>query len=120
MAQHNELGSVGEAAAVNFLLQHNHVLLERNYRFGKAEVDIISRDGRDIVFTEVKTRSTNAFGYPEEAVDKKKRRLLKQAAEEYLYQHKLDAGMRFDIIAISMLNGEPQIHYIKDAFFYES
>ncbi|HLP53013.1 MAG TPA: YraN family protein [Chitinophagales bacterium] len=119
MAQHNELGTKGEDAAVEFLKALQHEILERNYRHGRAEVDIISKDGRTIVFTEVKTRSTNAFGYPEEFVDKKKRTQMKRAAEEYMYQLKADADIRFDIISINQKNGELIVHHIKDAFFHE-
>ena len=119
MAKHNELGTKGEDAAVAFLQTLQHEILIRNYRFGKAEVDIISKDGKAIVFTEVKTRSTSAFGYPEEFVDKKKRRLMKEAAEEYMYQQKLDMDMRFDIISINHKSGKLDLFHIKDAFFHE-
>ncbi|MBP6731666.1 MAG: YraN family protein [Chitinophagales bacterium] len=119
MAKHNELGTKGEDAAVEFLQTAGHHILVRNYRYGKAEVDIISTYEKFVVFTEVKTRSTNAFGHPEEFVDKKKRRLIKSAAEEYLYQQKLDTDIRFDIISVSNENGILKIYHIEDAFFHE-
>lgn len=119
MAKHNELGKQGEQAAVEFLQQHGHKILVQNYRFGKAEVDIISNDGGIVVFTEVKTRSTDYFGYPEESVDKKKRQKLREAAEEYIYQNGILAAIRFDIVSIINLNGKLKIYHIKDAFFNE-
>lgn len=119
MAKHNELGAKGEDVAVAFLQTAGHEILMRNYRHGKAEVDIISRHGKFIVFTEVKTRSTSAFGHPEESVDKKKRRLIKTAAEEYLYQQKLDSDIRFDIVSVSNEKGTLQVYHIQDAFFHE-
>jgi len=119
VAKHNELGKKGEDAAVAHLEQQGHAIVARNYRFGKAEIDIISQDGNAIVFTEVKTRSTDYFGYPEEAVDSKKRMLMKKAAEEFIYQHRIDADIRFDVISLTEQNGQLKIHHFKDAFFYE-
>lgn len=119
MARHNELGTKGEDCAAEFLKTLQHEILERNYRHGRAEVDIISKEGKTIVFTEVKTRSTNAFGYPEEFVDKKKRTQMKLVAEEYMYHLKGDACIRFDIISISNEKDGFKVHHIKDAFFHE-
>ena len=120
MAEHNELGTKGENAAVEFLQQNGHQILLRNYKHGKCEIDIISKEEAVIVFTEVKTRSTDYFGYPEEAVDKKKRKKIRRAAEEYMYENKLDTDVRFDIISIANLNGKLKIYHIKDAFFNEA
>ena len=119
MAKHNELGKQGEDAAVEFLQRNGHEILFRNYRLKKAEVDIISKDQKIIVFTEVKTRSSSTFGHPEEFVDRRKRLLMKRAADEYIYQQQSDAEIRFDIIAVSKENGELKIYHIKDAFFHE-
>ena len=120
MAEHNELGTKGENAAVEFLQQNGHQILLRNYKHGKSEIDIISKEEAVIVFTEEKTRSTDYFGYPEEAVDKKKRKKIRRAAEEYMYENKLDTDVRFDIISIANLNGKLKIYHIKDAFFNEA
>ncbi|HWB62541.1 MAG TPA: YraN family protein, partial [Chitinophagales bacterium] len=90
MASHNDLGKQGERAAADYLLQLGHTILAQNYRFGRAEVDIISNEKGVIVFTEVKTRSSTQFGLPEEFVDKKKRKLLHSAAGEYMYQNKIE------------------------------
>ena len=120
MAEHNELGAKGENAAVEFLEQNGHQILTRNYKQGKCEIDIISREDAITVFTEVKTRSTDYFGYPEEAVDKKKRKKIRRAAEEYMFENKLDTEARFDIISVANLNGKLKIYHIKDAFFNEA
>ncbi len=119
MASHNDLGKQGEDAAVEFLQKKGHEILVRNYRFKKAEVDIVSTHGNHIVFTEVKTRSSDAFGHPEEFVDKKKRLMMKSAADEFMYQQKSDAEIRFDIVSVSQEKGELKIYHIEDAFFYE-
>jgi putative endonuclease len=119
MAEHNELGKKGETAAVEFLQQNGHQLILQNYKHGKAEIDIISKEDNIIVFTEVKTRSTDYFGFPEEAVDKKKRKKIQRAAEEYLFQNKIDGPVRFDIVSITNQKGKMKIYHIKDAFFNE-
>lgn len=121
MAKHNELGKKGEKAAVEFLRKAGHEILAQNYRFSRAEVDIISKEENIIVFTEVKTRSTEHFGFPEEFVDKKKIKLVKEAAEKFLYQNSFDSEVRFDIISITLTQQGKKfkIHHIKDAFFYE-
>ncbi len=118
MAEHNNLGKLGEEAAEEFLKKKGHTILSRNFRFGRAEVDMISREGNIVVFTEVKTRSTERFGYPEEFVGREKMKLMKDAAEEYLYKHQLDTEVRFDIISVTPKNGVLTIHHIEDAFFY--
>jgi putative endonuclease len=119
MARHNELGEIGEQAAVEYLQKHGHQILARNYRFGKGEIDIISKDADCVVFVEVKTRSTEYFGYPEQAIDKKKISLLKSVAEEYIYQFKVDGPVRFDIISIVAMPNTNKVYHIKDAFFYQ-
>jgi len=119
MAEHNELGTRGENAAVEFLQQNGHEILARNYKHGKVEIDIVSKEESLTVFSEVKTRSTDYFGYPEESVDKKKRKKIKRAAEEYMFENNLETEVRFDIISITTTNGNLKIYHIKDAFFNE-
>ena len=119
MAEHNQLGVRGEETAAEFLTNNGHIILTRNYKHGKCEIDIISTDESFTVFTEVKTRSTDYFGYPEEAVDKKKRKKIRRAAEEYMFENKLDTNIRFDIISIINANGKLKVYHIKDAFFHE-
>src|SRR5438045_4167835 len=116
MASHNELGKEGEKAAAEFLLELGHELLARNFRYKRAEVDIISKAEGLIIFTEVKTRSSDKFGFPEESVDRKKIKLLKEAAEEFMYQNNYESEVRFDIISIIPASGKFKIHHIKDAF----
>ena len=119
MAEHNQLGTDGENKAAEFLLQNGHSILARNYKHGKCEIDIISSHEGMTVFTEVKTRNTDYFGYPEEAVDKKKRKKIRRAAEEYLFENKIDTAVRFDIISIVNEDGRLKVHHIPDAFFHE-
>ena len=118
MALHNELGASGEQKATEFLSQKGYEILCRNYRYGRAEIDIIARTGNIIVFTEVKTRTNYAFGYPEESVSLAKRKLLVKAASNYLYENKLEFECRFDVIAIfKSKDNRWHFKHFEDAFF---
>ena len=116
MAEHNELGKKGEQLAVDFLLDKGYVIVEKNYRFQKAEIDIIAQKETVLAVVEVKTRSTNYFGNPEEFVNPKKIKLLTMAIDDYVIKNDLDVEVRFDIIAVLALNGKFEIEHIEDAF----
>lgn len=105
MSEHNDVGREGEALAANFLQQKGYEIVDRNWRYGPKEIDIVARDGDTMVFVEVKTRSTLAFELPQEAVTKKKMKNLVEAADAYLIQRNIDLESRFDIVAV--LNGNP-------------
>lgn len=105
MSEHNDVGREGEALAANFLQQKGYEIVDRNWRYGPKEIDIVARDGDTMVFVEVKTRSTLAFELPQEAVTKKKMKNLVEAADAYLIQNNIDLEGRFDIVAV--LNGNP-------------
>lgn len=117
MAQHYELGIRGEAIAKGFLLSKGYVILETNWRFNKLEVDIIADNGETLVFVEVKTRSSNNFGKPEEAVDFDKKMNLINAAEAYLNFLHAEMEVRFDILAIILNEDTTEINHIEDAFY---
>lgn len=117
MAHHNELGKKGEQIAMEYLRQNNYKLLEVNWRHEKEEVDIIAMDGGELVIVEVKTRSTDYFGDPEEAVNAAKENHLITAAEAYLDEKELDLDVRYDIISIILKHNNPEIRHIEDAFF---
>ena len=117
MAKHINLGKKGEQLAIEHLRQKKYEILATNWRYKKAEIDIIALYQNMIVFVEVKTRSTNFFGYPEESVSKAKKRLLSFAAEAYMYEKKIETDMRFDIIAITITAQKNMIYHIEDAFF---
>jgi len=117
LAQHYELGIRGEAIAKGFLLSKGYVILETNWRFNKLEVDIIADNGETLVFVEVKTRSSNNFGKPEEAVDFDKKMNLINAAEAYLNFLHAEMEVRFDILAIILNEDTTEINHIEDAFY---
>lgn len=118
MAAHNELGELGEKLAANFLEANGYIILARNWRANRAEIDIVAKIDETLVFVEVKTRSTDYFGAPEEAVSKRKKRLLAAAASAYMEETGHDWALRFDIISIVMQLGEaPKLTHFEDAFF---
>ncbi len=117
MAAHNELGKKGEELALDLLKQKAYKILATNWRHDKDEVDIIAQDGDELVIVEVKTRSTDYFGNPEDAVDDTKQRNLIRAAEAYVEIHDLDMDVRYDIIAIVIKNEKYDVRHIRDAFY---
>lgn len=119
MARHNELGSKGEEIALKMLSNKGYTIIEKNWRFDKDEIDIIAKDGDELVIVEVKTRSTDFYGYPEDAVDSNKENFLIRATEAYLAETNQDIDSRFDIVAIIHNNKETKIHHIIDAFYPE-
>lgn len=120
MAAHNDLGKKGEDIACGFLEAKGYTILDRNYRFQQAEVDIVALhlEKAELIFVEVKTRSNTIYTEPEESVDKAKRKAMFRAADSYIYERQmLTVPVRFDIIAIGMDNPtHPLIHHIEDAF----
>ncbi|MDX1940811.1 MAG: YraN family protein [Saprospiraceae bacterium] len=118
MARHNDTGKAGEQIAKTFLESKGYRILEANWRYRKAEIDLIAKDGETLIFTEVKTRSTDLFGKPEEAITPRKERLLADAASAYMEQIGHDWTIRFDVISIIYYNEQHyQIEHFQDAFF---
>jgi putative endonuclease len=116
MAQHHQTGKTGEETASLYLQNQGYTLLARNFRYQRAEIDIIAQKAQILVFVEVKTRASNRFGYPEEAVSAKKIALFLLAAEAYIQQINWQHDIRFDIISITAGHPTPEIHHIEDAF----
>ncbi len=118
MAEHNTLGNKGEQLAVDLLLKKQYEILERNYRFDKAEVDIIAKFGNTLAAIEVKTRSTIDFGNPQDFVKPKQIQRLVKAVDAYIIEHKLDVEVRFDIIAIVKEKNNFKIEHLENAFYH--
>ena len=112
-----EIGRRGEAIAVDYLKNLGHEILEQNWRFSKAEIDIISKYNDILVFTEVKTRSYDFFGSPDAFVSRQQETLVIDAANRYMEQIQHDWEIRFDIIAIIISPLGTTTNHIKDAFF---
>lgn len=118
MAQHNDLGKEGEKMAVHFLIENGYTILETNWYFHKAEVDIIAQKGDVLAVVEVKTRSTDYFGDPQDFVKPKKIRLLVDAIDNYVISRDLDVEVRFDIIGIIKNAKGTRLEHLEDAFLH--
>lgn len=114
----HQLGQDGEEAALRYLLAQGYELVQRNYRYRRAEVDLIVRRGRQLlVFVEVKARSSAQYGHPEEFVTERKRQLLRLAAEQLQEELSWTGDIRFDIIALVPATEGLRIEHFEDAFF---
>lgn len=112
-----QLGQTAENLAVSYLKEQGFGIIARNYRYQRAEIDIIAREDRLLVFVEVKARSNNQFGYPEVFVTPRQQALVRAAAEHYIITHDWDYAIRFDIVAILQHNdNQPQLTHFEDAF----
>ena len=114
-----EIGNEGEDLAAAYLESKGYTILDRNYHFRHAEVDIVACDNEAyIVFVEVKQRTNDRYGRPEEYVDGVKQKNVYKAAEAWIYERKMDgAPVRFDVIAILQPpNGAPEIKHFEHAF----
>ena len=118
MAEHNDLGKLGEELAVDHLQKNGYTILQTNFVFQKAEIDIIARKGNILAIVEVKTRSSIDFGLPQDFVKPKKIQLLVKAVNEYVIQNDIDADIRFDIISVFKNGKDFEIEHIEDAFFH--
>lgn len=118
MAEHNELGKLGEELAVEYLQKEGYEILETNWVFQKAEIDIIAKKGEIIAVIEVKTRSSIEFGLPQDFVKPKKIQLLVKAINEYIISNNLDLEVRFDIISIHKDAKNFKIEHLVDAFYH--
>ena len=119
MAKHFDFGIEAELKAIEFLENSNYEILAKNWRFLKAEIDIIALDSstNELVIAEVKARKLNSLTTPEEAVTSKKRKLLIEATHEYVIRNELENEVRFDIISIIKSDSDWKINHIKSAFF---
>jgi len=117
MAGHTTTGAQGEEIAGRYLLKKKYKILERNYRCRYGEIDIIARQKKVLVFVEVKTRRSYAFGSPLEAVSLKKQRAISAVAQKYLQHAGLSSSAaRFDVIAVHLNSSSPEIEHIENAF----
>ena len=117
MAEHNILGKKGEDLAADFLVKNGYEILERNWRTGRDDIDIIARKDNLLIIVEVKTRSTDYYGEPEEAVTTKKQMFLVRATDKYVNENEIDDQIRYDIISIILKSGSHTINHIEDAFY---
>lgn len=112
-----ETGKLGEDIAEHFLKQNGYVILDRNFECRQGEIDIIALDKKEIVFIEVKTRTSNKYGAPSEAVNKIKQKHMLQTIKYYLYIRNLsDEFIRIDVMEVYINNNVYKVNHIKQAF----
>lgn len=117
MADHNELGILGEQIANDFLKRKGYHILKRNYRFRHLEVDIVAEHKGYLVFVEVKTRNSDFMAGPEITVTKRKQKAIVKVANAYIQEEDIDPETRFDIISIILNQKEKKIEHFEDAFY---
>lgn len=117
MAEHNDLGQRGEEIAVDFLAGLGFQIRERNWRFGKNEIDVIAVHENVLVIVEVKTRSSKYLVEPFMAVTRTKQKILVRAADAYVMRHNYDGEVRFDVVSIIIFPDHHEIDHIPNAFY---
>ncbi len=117
MASHNDTGALGEKIAATFLVQQGLVIMARNWRFQRQELDLIAMDKNDLVFIEVKTRIA-PIEDPLLAINKKKQKGMVVAAEAFIQKINFEGDSRFDVVSVQFnSNQTPEISHVKDAFY---
>jgi len=116
MTEQQETGSKGESIAKAYLLQKGYSILETNWHFGHLEIDIIAQNETFILFCEVKTRSSNVVGEPEDFVSRQQQKNYIRAAHAYITRNNIMKEARFDIISILQLGDKVDIKHLENAF----
>jgi putative endonuclease len=112
-----QLGQAAEDFAVRYLKKGGFAIIARNYRYQRAEIDIIAQKNELLVFVEVKARSNNQFGDPETFVTPRQQALVRAAAEHYIMTEDWNHDIRFDIVSVLQHNdNQPQLTHFEDAF----
>ena len=112
MAIHNDTGRQGERLAAAFLNERGYTILYANWRFRRWEIDLIATKNNKLHFIEVKTRTSENYGYPEEKMDKKKIRCLIDASQEFLYQYPQWQRIQFDVLSLTLVKGKPPRYFL--------
>lgn len=116
MAEHNDFGKTGELKAQAYLRDKGYTLRDCNWRSGKNELDIVAEKDGMLVVVEVKSRSTEFFEHPKDAVTPAKIKRTVQAAHDYILLHNLDMDVRFDVVSVVPQGADFRIEHIEDAF----
>ena len=118
MGKHNEFGKKGEQLAVELLQRKGYIIKHKNYRYLKAEIDIIAQKGSILAIVEVKSRSSEFFKNIADTVTENKIKLLVMAANHYVIANNLDVEVRFDIITVLKKQEKFSIVHLEDAFYH--
>ena len=115
MAAHNELGKWGEEIAAAYLQKKGLRIMQRDWKSGHRDIDIIATDGECLIFVEVKTHRNTDYGSPLEAIDYKKRRNLLASINHYIRSRHIDMPFRCDVVAVvANIGTEPEVEHIED------
>ena len=110
-------GKIGEDIAMEYLIKNGYEILGQNYYYNHGEIDIVAKEGKTLVFVEVKSRRSKKFGEPEESVTPKKQELLRRTAEGYVIAKNIgEIDCRFDVVTVMMNNGKTECRILKDCF----
>ncbi|MGI9546019.1 MAG: YraN family protein [Flavobacteriaceae bacterium] len=118
MTKNQELGRKGEDLAAAYLTKLGYSIIRRNYRYLKAEVDIIAQKGEVLAMVEVKSRNGAFYQNLSDTISKKKRKLIVMAADHFVQENALDIEVRFDIITVVRTSGRYTIEHISSAFYH--
>jgi len=117
MADHNELGKLGEEIAADYLGKKGYEIVKRNYTFAKSEIDIVAKKDGQLIIVEVKTRNSDFMAGPQQTITKAKQKSIIKAANFYIQEHDLDIETRFDVVSIIVNSKQKLIEHIEDAFY---
>ena len=117
MASHNDLGKKGEAIAFNFLKKQGYTILERNWVFGKGELDIVAIHDNHLVIVEVKTRSVYYHAETDDLLGKRKLHLLYETADKYVEMKNIEREVRYDLLIVIFHGDTWTVEHITDAFY---
>jgi putative endonuclease len=117
MALHNDLGKEGEELAVKWLVEKGYRIVERNWKWGNNEVDIIATKGKFLYFIEVKTRNYNPYGHPEDSVNRQKFKCIQRVANGYLTLNPNNPWIEYQILSITKFKDrETEFFLIEDVY----
>ena len=119
ITERQQRGAIGEQAAVDYLRQQGFMIVERNWRAGRSEIDIIASRYDELHFVEVKTRKFGTMTAPEDALTEQKARAMRRAASAYMAQHRCMLEPRFSLVAIEMVGDRVEtLRFVEDAIQY--
>ncbi|MEM9077604.1 MAG: YraN family protein [Bacteroidota bacterium] len=118
MGQHNAFGHEGEQIAKDFLIEKGYKILKQNYRYDKAEIDILAQINDILVVVEVKSRTTDFLEDISQSINPSKIKRLVKAADHFVVEHDLDVEVRFDVIIILKKQQDHEVKHLENAFFH--
>ena len=117
MATRREIGDMAEGIAQQYLVKQGYDILDRNWYYGHLELDIVARDGDELVIVEVKSRNGIRYEHPSEAVTNTKIKRIVEAADAYIQEKDWEGETRFDVVTVIFFNQKYELEHFKDAFY---